>query len=128
MKKVLTFFLLLLLSGALWAQDYQIQLDPSVPEEAAELLTQRFTQMLSAGGAPSLTLAVSAQVTSRMETSGSLSQVALTVDLTASAGEQQEIFTLKGVGESEADAWLRAAKQLIPTSKAARAFVERLKE
>jgi hypothetical protein len=34
---------------------------------------------------------------------------------------------VKGVGADEADAWVRAAKQIVPRSKAAEAFVEALK-
>ena len=64
-------------------------------------------------------------VTGRTEVSG---QVALTVDLTAAVGKVQEVFPLKGVGENEADAWLRAVKQILPRSKAAQNFVEKLKK
>ena len=56
-----------------------------------------------------------------------MSQVALQLEIKAVAGEVEEVFPVKGVGENEADAWLRAVKQLLPRSKAARSFVEKLK-
>ena len=121
---------MLLFSCLSWAQDFCLQVDESVPEAASRVLQQRFTQMLEAGGlgvSPDGTpLQIQAQVTSRMDTPGSISQVALTIELTASAGEVSEVFPLKGVGDSEADAWLRAVKQLLPRSKAAQSFVAQL--
>ena len=68
-----------------------------------------------------------AKVTSRVETPGSMSQTALTIDLVATAGDVVATFPIKGVGESDADAWLRAVKQLLPRSKNALEFVEKLK-
>lgn len=129
-KKILLSLFLLLGALVLKAQDFKVVADASIPSDAAQVLVQRFAQMLSAGG-----LNVSEEgadavrliptVTSRMEVSDS--QVALTIDLKAVAGEVSEVFPIKGVGENEADAWLRAAKTILPRSKAAQSFVEKLK-
>lgn len=113
------------------AQSYRVHLCDSLPPAAGEMLVQRFTQMLEAGGLAVLetgtTLEVTVEVKDRMETPGSISQVALSVEIKAAAGEVEEVFPVKGVGENEADAWLRAVKQLLPRSKAAQAFVSKLK-
>ena len=98
---------------------------------AAKVLVQRFTQMLSSGGFTvseegADVIRLIPTVTSKMEVSDA--QVALTIDLKATVGEVSEIFPLKGVGESEADAWLRAAKTLLPKSKTAEGFLEKLKK
>ena len=113
------------------AQNYRLELTDSLPPAAGEMLLQRFAQMLEAGGlsvaeegAP---LQISARVKDRMETPGTISQVALQVDIRAVAGEVEEVFPVKGVGENEADAWLRAVKQILPRSKAALSFVDKLK-
>ena len=131
MKRIVSILCLLLVATVLQAQSFKLVFSDSVPEGVRPLLEQRFTQMLQAGG---LTLSeegapllVDAKVTSRMVTPGSMSQVALTIDLTAKAGEVAETFPLKGVGEGEADAWLRAVKQLLPKSKSALSFIEKLK-
>ncbi len=127
--------LLLLATWGLQAQKYCIGIDAAIPEEAAKVLSQRFTQMLEAGGLQladipeGMPLEVSARVKDRMETPGSIRQVALQLEIVATTrnGEVEEVFPVKGVGENEADAWLRAVKQLLPRSKAAQAFVEKLK-
>lgn len=123
--------LLLLTVLGLRAQTYVIRTEGEIPQEAEKVLVQRFTQMLEAGGlavseegAP---LTIGIAVKDRMETPGSMSQVALQLEIKAAAGEVVEVFPVKGVGENEADAWLRAVKQLLPRSKAARSFVEKLK-
>jgi hypothetical protein len=131
MKKIFVTLALLLSCAYAYAQDYRIMADASIPAEASQVLVQRFTQMLSSGG-----LSVSEEgadvirliptVTSKMEVSDS--QVALTIDLKAVVGEVSEVFPLKGVGENDADAWLRAAKTLLPKSKAAQGFLEKLKK
>ena len=131
MKKLFVTLALLLSFACAYAQDYKLVADASIPADAAKVLVQRFTQMLSSGG-----LTVSEEgadvirliptVTSKMEVSDA--QVALTIDLKAVVGEVSEIFPLKGVGESEADAWLRAAKTLLPKSKTAQTFLEKLKK
>ena len=131
MKKILVTLALMLSFACAYAQDYKIVADASIPAEASQVLVQRFTQMLSSGG-----LTVSEEgadivrliptITSKMEVSDS--QVALTIDLKAAAGEVSEVFPLKGVGENEADAWMRAAKSLLPRSKAAQGFLEKLKK
>ena len=121
----------LLSSLMLQAQSYKLVFQEDIPAAAVEVLQQRLAQMLKAGGfsladdgAP---LEVAAKVTSRVETPGSMSQVALVIDLTARAGEASETFTLRGVGECDEDAWTRAVKQLLPKSKSALNFVEKLK-
>ena len=122
----------LFLTGlALQAQSYKLVLADDIPADAAKVLEQRFTQMLQGSGitwaddgAP---LTVTAKVTSRVETCGSMSQTALTIDLVAKAGDAVATFPVKGVGESDADAWIRAVKQLLPRSKNALEFVEKLK-
>lgn len=122
----------LFLTGlALQAQSYKLVLPEGIPADAVKVLEQRFTQMLQGSG---ITLAddgtpltVTAQVVSRVETPGSMSQTALTIDLVAKAGDVVATFPVKGVGEGDADAWLRAVKQLLPRSKTALEFVEKLK-
>ena len=130
MKKLFVTLALLLSFSCAYAQDYKLVADDAIPSEAAAVLVQRFTQMLEAGGftvgeegADVITLTPT--VTGLTEVSG---QVALTMDLTAAVGKVQEVFPLKGVGENEADAWLRAVKQILPRSKAAQNFVEKLKK
>lgn len=141
MKKLFVTLALLLSFACAYAQDYKLVADDTIPSEAAAVLVQRFTQMLEAGGltvwSPSeeagdapeglRTLSVSYEITSRMETPGSLSQVALGIELTAREGETVQVFTVKGVGDDEPDAWLRAVKQVLPRSRDAQAFVGRLK-
>lgn len=123
--------MLLLTVLGLRAQTYVIRTEGEIPKEAEEVLVQRFTQMLEAGGLTvseaGTPLTVGFEVKDRMETPGSMSQVALQLEIKAAAGEVEEVFPVKGVGENEADAWLRAVKQLLPRSKAARSFVEKLK-
>ena len=130
MRKILLSVVLLLSAFVLKAQEYKIVADASIPAEATQVLVQRFTQMLTAGG-----FTVSEEgadivrliptITSKMEVSNA--QVALTIELKAAVGEVSEVFPIKGVGESEADAWIRAAKLILPKSKAAQGFVEKLK-
>lgn len=123
--------LLLLTVLGLRAQSYVIRTEGEIPQEAEKVLVQRFTQMLEAGGLAvseaGTPLTIGFEVKDRMETPGSMSQVALQLEIKAAAGEVEEVFPVKGVGENEADAWLRAVKQLLPRSKAARSFVEKLK-
>ena len=129
MKKMFVTLALLLSFSCAYAQDYKLVADDTIPSEAAAVLVQRFTQMLEAGGFTvgeegAQVITLTPTVTGRTEVSG---QVALTMDLTAAVGKVQEVFPLKGVGENEADAWLRAVKQILPRSKAAQNFVEKLK-
>ena len=131
MKRIVCILFLFLTGLALQAQSYKLVLPEGIPADAVKVLEQRFTQMLQGSG---ITLAddgtpltVTAQVVSRVETPGSMSQTALTIDLVAKAGEAVATFPVKGVGEGDADAWLRAVKQLLPRSKTALEFVEKLK-
>lgn len=131
MKRIVCILFLFLTGLVLQAQSYKLVLADDIPADAAKVLEQRFTQMLQGSGitwaddgAP---LTVTAKVTSRVETPGSMSQTALTIDLVAKAGDAVATFPVKGVGESDADAWIRAVKQLLPRSKNALEFVEKLK-
>ena len=131
MRKILLSVILLLSAFLLKAQDYRIMADASIPAEASQVLVQRFTQMLTAGGFTvsdegADVVRLIPTVTSKMEVSDG--QVALSIDLKAAVGEISEVFPIKGVGENEADAWLRAAKLILPRSKAAQGFVEKLKK
>ena len=135
MKKILLSGAIALLTAlGLNAQDFRLVYSGEpIPQAALPILEQRISQMLAAEDmgltqeedAPALE--VSAKVTSRMETPGSMSQVAITLDLSLSSGEVSEVFLLKGVGADEADAWTRAFKMLLPRSKAASTFVLKLK-
>ncbi len=126
----------MLLPMTLGAQTLSLKVPDSVPEAAREVLVQRFTQMLQGAGLSvgegGETLFLEATVTDRMETPGSSSQTALSIDLRAFVSRDGNVLAentwpLKGVGTDEADAWLRAAKQILPRSKAAQAFLEDVK-
>ena len=126
----------MLLPMTLGAQTLSLKVPDSVPEAAREVLVQRFTQMLQGAGLSvgegGETLFLEATVTYRMETPGSSSQTALSIDLRAFVSRDgtvlvENTWPLKGVGADEADAWLRAAKQILPRSKAAQAFLEDVK-
>ena len=135
MKKiVLTGAMLLLAALGLGAQDFRLEWPAdSIPASATKILEQRIGQMLDAGGlklsddASAKPLSINYDITSRMETPGSMSQVALTIDLIINSGEVSETFPLKGVGDNEADAWTRAVKMFLPRSKAAQTFLLKLK-
>ena len=136
MKKMILWAAAMLLSLGLSAQTLSLKVPENVPEAAREVLVQRFTQMLQGGGATvgegGETLFIEGKVTDRMETPGSASQTALSIDIRAyvlrdDAVLVENTWPVKGVGADEADAWLRAAKQILPRSKAAQAFVEELK-
>lgn len=131
MKKLVFMMALLLTCVFAQAQSYKLVMADNIPAAAAEVLQQRFTQMLSGSGLSvadeGKELAISAQITNREQTDGSLGQVALEIELVASAGDVSETFNLKGVGDSDEDAWLRAVKQLLPRSKNAQAFTSRLR-
>ncbi len=130
MRKIVLSLILLLAAFVARAQQYSFKADAAIPSEAATVLVQRFTQMLEAGGLKVVeegadVITLTPTVTSRTEVSG---QVALTIDLKAAVGKVEEVFPLKGLGENEADAWQRAVKQILPRSKAAQSFVEKLKK
>lgn len=160
-RSVISAVILLAASLSAAAQSYIIKVSDNVPKEAAELLEQRFAQMLEGAGiavtattaatattATTTTTAatatttpqvleVTANVVEKMTTPGAMSQTVLVVDFVArtaklqtTRGETaaaQQTFSVKGVGKDEADAWLRAAKQVLPRSKAAGELVEKLK-
>ena len=130
MRRLVLTLILLLAAFVARAQQYTLKADEAIPSEAASVLVQRFTQMLEAGGLTVVeegadVITLTPTVTDRTEVSG---QVALTIDLKAAAGEVEEVFPIKGVGENEADAWQRAVKQILPRSKAAQSFVGKLKK
>ena len=157
---MLTLVLALLAAWAAAGQTCRVVVAPEVPKGAAEVLWQRFSQMLEAGGFTVLpaqaeateatgdardegntqaeatdaageaedvpTLWVQAVRTARMEMPGSRKQVAVVLEVTARQEDVTGTFTVKGVGDDDADAWLRAVKQILPRSKAAQAFVKQL--
>ena len=129
MKKTLIILCLLLVSAVMQAQSFKLELSPEIPEAAGEILKQRFAQMLQAEGLKlaedGAALTVTPKIVGRTEVSGN--QVALQIELTAAVGEARGTFNIKGVGEGEADAWLRAVKQLLPRSQDAQKFVKMLK-
>lgn len=130
MKKIALILCLLLAALGLEAQTYKLVFAEDIPAGAAEVLQQRFTQMLSGGGFTvadeGTPLEISARIISREETAGSLGQVALEIELVAAVGEVCETFNIKGVGDADEDAWQRAVKQLLPRSKTAQAFLQKL--
>lgn len=192
---MLTLVLALLAAWAAAGQTCRVVVAPEVPKGAADVLRQRFSQMLEAGGFTVLpardeatgntqdaatgdaqakatgntqdaatgsardeatgdardegntqvegntqaeatdaageaedvpTLWVQAVRTDRMEMPGSRKQVAVVLEVTARQEDVTGTFTVKGVGDDDADAWLRAVKQILPRSKAAQAFVKQL--
>lgn len=136
MKKMILLAATLLLSGAAFAQSLSLNVPENVPEAAREVLVQRFTQMLQGAGMTvseeGETLFVEGKVADRMETPGSASQTALSIDIRAYVLRGDEVLVentwpVKGVGADEGDAWVRAAKQILPRSKAAETFIETLK-
>ena len=136
MKKLILMAAAALLGGAAYGQTLSLKVPENVPEAAREVLVQRFTQMLQGAGVTvgegGETLFIERTVTDRMETPGSASQTALNIDIRAYMvrGGQvlvENTWPVKGVGSDEADAWVRAAKQILPRSKAAETFVEQLK-
>jgi hypothetical protein len=136
MKRFLLLAAAALLSVAVSAQTLSLKVPENVPEAAREVLVQRFTQMLQGAGVEvgeaGETLIVEGIVTDRMETPGSSSQTALSIDVKASLVRDGEVLVentwpVKGVGSDADDAWLRAAKQILPRSKAAQTFMDALK-
>ena len=136
MKRFLLLAAAALLSVAVSAQTLSLKVPENVPEAAREVLVQRFTQMLQGAGVEvgeaGETLIVEGVVTDRMETPGSSSQTALSIDIKASLARDGEVLVentwpVKGVGSDADDAWLRAAKQILPRSKAAQTFMDALK-
>lgn len=131
MKRFFAVATLVFVTIAAMAQSYSISISGDIPGEAKELLTQRFTQMLEGGGftveADAQPLEVTASINESMTTPGSMSQKVLVLDIKAAVGEVEEIFTVKGVGKDTEDAWLRAVKQVLPSSRAAKEFLQKLK-
>ena len=127
MKRFLASAALVLATFAVMAQSFNLNIAGDIPAEAKEVLRQRFTQMLESGG---FTIAddaeplnVVAAINESLTTPGAMSQKVLVVDIKATAGEVEEVFTVKGVGKDLDDAWLRAVKQILPTSRSAKEFI-----
>ena len=114
------------------AQSLCVKLNGEIPVEAAGVLLQRMTQMLE-GGAFEVTedakdtVWVTASIVEHMTTPGSISQSVLVLDIKTVYGEAEEVFSVKGVGKDDADAWMRACKQILPRSKQAQEFLDKLK-
>ena len=130
MKRFLAVATLALVTFYAMAQSFSISISGDVPEGAKEVLEQRFVHMLESGGftveADATPLNVVATINESMTTPGSMSQKVLVVDIKATAGEVEEIFTVKGIGKDMNDAWLRAVKQLLPSSRTAKEFLQKL--
>lgn len=125
MKRLILLFTgMVLLSIGAAAQN--IHYAETIPEEAAKVLESRLQAMLKAGGVADAPLDVDAVVTERMETTGSIAGLALTLELKLVSGEASATFVLKGVGADEADAWIRACKQFLPRSQATKEFTDKL--
>ena len=131
MKRFLAAAALALTTFAAMAQSFTLSISGDIPKDAREVLEQRFTQMLESGGftveADAQPLEVTATINESLTTPGSMSQKVLVVDVKAVAGEVEEVFTVKGVGKDTNDAWLRAVKQLLPSSRAAKEFLQKLR-
>lgn len=123
MRKLIMTFALAALSIAAYAQN--IHISDEIPASAAAILKPRLEQMLKDGGVADVNLNVTAVVKEKTQVAAG---VVLMLDLILCSGEVEEAFPLKGVGDNEADAYERAVKQLLPKSKAAQAFVARLKK
>lgn len=133
MKRFETLLLALLLWGgiAASAQSVSLKVSEDIPEDARDVLVVRFTQMLKIGGITieeeAEPFVVSAEIVSEMDVPGSIPQKGLSIQITAEAAKEKEVFAVKGVGNDAEDAFERAAKQILPKSKAATAFLEKVK-
>ena len=131
MKKIALLIAFALMGFTLQAQSYKLVIASDIPADAVTVLHQRFTQMLEAGGLSvaddGAVLEIKAADISSMVVNPNQNQVMLDIALVAKTGEVSETFNIKGVGQGEADAWLRAVKQILPRSKAASQFLEKLK-
>ena len=131
MKRFFAAAVLALTTFAAMAQSFSINVSGDIPGEAKDVLIQRFTQMMQSGGyaieADAQPLDISAVINESMSTPGSMSQKVLVLDIKAKIGEVEEIFTVKGVGKDNDDAWLRAVKQILPSSRSAKEFLQKLK-
>ncbi len=133
MKRIVVSLAVLIMGAVIAsAQSFDVKVAEDVPAEAAKVLQQRFTQMLQGEGFTveedaADVLEISATVQERMETPGSMSQSVVVLNIKARARGEEVVFTVKGVGKDDADAWLRAAKQVLPRSKQAQEFLAKLK-
>ena len=99
-KNLILGVLMLLLGFPLSAQVFRVEVAEDVPEAARAMLQQRFQQMLTSGGLQigedGAVLSVTVEVTDRMETAGSIPQVAVVLNVKASKGDLSEEFVVKG--------------------------------
>ena len=113
-------------------QSVCVQLKGEVPSAAADVLIQRVSQMLESGeftvaDDAADTVWVKTNVVEHMTTPGSISQSVVVLDIVTMYGEAEETFSVKGVGKDDEDAWLRACKQVLPRSRQAQEFMEKIK-
>ena len=114
-------------------QSVCVALKGDVPQEAAEVLVQRVTQILEGGEFTVTeeakdTVWVNTNIVEHMTTPGSIRQSVVVLDIIAAYGEIEETFNVKGVGKDDEDAWLRACKQVLPRSRQAQEFIQKLKQ
>jgi hypothetical protein len=114
-------------------QSVCVVLNGEVPLEAAGVLVQRVTQILEGGEFTVTedakdTVWVNTNVVEHMTTPGSIRQSVVVLDIVTTYGEIEETFNVKGVGKDDEDAWLRACKQVLPRSKQAQEFIQKLKK
>lgn len=139
MKRIVLSVLLALACLAAGAQSYRIVVAEDVPEAAAELLQGRFSQMLTDAGLTVLeasdtsscnVLNIAVEVVDRMLTQGSIVQVAMVLNVRAVTGDGrvEALFPVRGVGEDDSDAMLRAVRQVLPRSRQSVSFAQSLKE
>ena len=119
--------------AAAHGQSVCVVLKGEVPLEAAGVLVQRVTQILESGDFTVAedakdTVWVNANVVEHMTTPGSISQSVVVLDIVTAYGETEETFSVKGVGKNDDDAWLRACKQVLPRSRQAQEFIQKLKQ
>ncbi|MBQ1913293.1 MAG: hypothetical protein II171_07020 [Bacteroidales bacterium] len=90
MKKWIICVAMLLSAVTAWGQSYRIVVDPGVPAPAAEVLCERFTQMLEAGGLTVVadTVTVAQALTAQEKVAGNGSQAMSVQEKVAGNGSQ----------------------------------------
>lgn len=90
MKKWIICVAMLLSAVTAWGQSYRIVVDPGVPAPAAEVLCERFTQMLEAGGLTVVadTVTVAQALTAQEKVAGNGSQALTAQEMVAGNGSQ----------------------------------------
>ena len=96
MKKWIICVAMLLSAVTAWGQSYRIVVDPGVPAPAAEVLCERFTQMLQAGGLTVVadTVTVAQALTAQEKVAGNGSQ-ALSVQEKVGNGANSQALTVQ---------------------------------